>query len=288
MKNSKIHVSRNPKWINDYFIFICSQLEIILANSNNSVTVRIQNFDNDSQQTINVYVNTEHVIINVPASVNLIDTVTYGAKTYGVILDNENEIINSYDYLFDYSNVNVNVLKNSTYKFNKNNILYVPPLYFQFDPSNTMREIQILTTFINPFGIVRRRKLIERLQYANLPHQNVSKCFGLENNKKLLDNTKIILNIRQNENRLTFEDCRCLPALLRGVVIISEDVPFKEYIPYNKFIIWTNYDNMTNTVTEVLNNYESYRAKIYDDPELKQIIDQMKETLTTSLTQCLQ
>jgi hypothetical protein len=49
--------------------------------------------------------------------------------------------------------------------------------------------------------------------------------------------------------------------LSTGILIISEDVPFKEQIPYNEHIIWCSYENIEKTIEDVLTNYEYYVEK---------------------------
>jgi hypothetical protein len=42
-------------------------------------------------------------------------------------------------------------------------------------------------------------------------------------------------------------------------------VPLKETIPYNEFIVWSEYSNLVETVVNVQNNYEEYYNKIFND-----------------------
>ena len=48
---------------------------------------------------------------------------------------------------------------------------------------------------------------------------------------------------------------------MTGILIVSEDVPYKEVIPYNKHIVWSSYDDLPRTINDVLDNYEVYRDK---------------------------
>ena len=74
----------------------------------------------------------------------------------------------------------------------------------------------------------------------------------------------------------TFEELRVLPALLNGVIIISENVPLKEKIPYSEYIIWVEYEKLAETTLEVYNNYLEYYDKIFTQGNLKEILTNME------------
>ena len=88
---------------------------------------------------------------------------------------------------------------------------------------------------------------------------------------------KILINVHQTDHHHTFEELRVLPALLNGVIIISEDVPLKDKIPYNEFIIWSDYDKIVDKVKEVYENYEFYYNKIFVNSNLSEILMSMTE-----------
>lgn len=69
------------------------------------------------------------------------------------------------------------------------------------------------------------------------------------------------IQINQTDFHHTLEELRVLPALMTGILIVSEDVPYKDVIPYNKHIVWSSYDDLPRTINDVLNNYEVYRDK---------------------------
>ena len=93
--------------------------------------------------------------------------------------------------------------------------------------------------------------------------------------KNQLDNFKILLNIHQIDDHKSFEELRVLPALSTGILIISEDVPYKESIPYNNHIIWSSYDDLEKTLDKVLNNYNYYRYEKLNG--LSKTLENMKE-----------
>ena len=98
-----------------------------------------------------------------------------------------------------------------------------------------------------------------------MEHININNCFEKKQLKALYRNTKIIINIHQTDHHHTFEELRVLPALLNGVIVIAENSPLYESIPYHKHVIWSSYDNILDKVIEVENNYENYYKKIFNE-----------------------
>ena len=101
----------------------------------------------------------------------------------------------------------------------------------------------------------RRLAFSKLMQESNIRVRNV-KNTPFENLKALYDTTAIMLNIRQNEHLQTLEEFRVLPALLRGVIIISEDVPLKENISYHEFMLWTSWQSFPETTRHTMENYD--------------------------------
>jgi hypothetical protein len=70
-----------------------------------------------------------------------------------------------------------------------------------------------------------------------------------------------LVNIHQTDTHHTLEELRVLPALLTGIIVISEEVPYKESIPYSKHIIWSKYDDIPKKISSVLSKYKYYQKK---------------------------
>jgi hypothetical protein len=69
------------------------------------------------------------------------------------------------------------------------------------------------------------------------------------------------MNTHQIDEHLTVEELRILPALMNGVIIVSEKGPFYENIPYQKHIIWSDYDNIIDETKKTIENYDIIRKK---------------------------
>jgi hypothetical protein len=232
-----------------------------------------------NKNAIHIWINIEHTIVK--PNGRSTDSNCELLNDYLIRIDNyENYISN--DYIIEYSNPNIVHTNKSSNKNIHNKQIYIPPMIYDFNPYNKDRKLEILTTFLD-INQERRKRLLTNLYNVNLPVKNINSFFDLENNFNLLQNTKILVNIHQTEEHHTFEELRCLPALLNGVIVISEDSPYKEHIPYNKYIIWTSYENIIQTVVDVLNNYEEYYNKIFIDSNIKNDIDLMKDSIINSI-----
>ncbi len=89
------------------------------------------------------------------------------------------------------------------------------------------------------------------------------------------------MNIHQIDHHITLEELRVLPALLTGILVVSENVPYKEEVPYNNHIVWFDYDNMKEVIEDVISNYDFYRIKYLTG--LSDTIDRMEKNLRENI-----
>jgi len=204
----------------------------------------------------------------------------------GKILDDDGEpyhvrlasadYLSNFDIIIEYSYLNMINLKASEL-FDKylNKMLHISPIIYDFtkikDIYGDNRPINVLTTFINP-SEPRRAKLLNNMKDSGIDFQNINNCFekSIENildevdimQKNIIQlyiKSKILVNIHQTDHHHTFEELRVLPALATGIIVISENVPIKESIPYHKYVVWTSMDSMVMTILDVINKYDIYR-----------------------------
>jgi len=218
MPINKINASR---YVNDYYEYIQSILTYIIDKNNLSINIILDggeyNFRNNNK-TIKIAINYEHTLVKQGGrSVNK-------GTPFGKIKYNENENylvrierfqhLNSSDIIIDYSNPNIDNVKQSGLfsDFSNKHIYLAPILYKTLHINNNNRNIQSLTTFIN-INEPRRKKLLENISKSNLSHSNINNCFDKIKLQELYQNTKILINIHQTPHHDTFEELRCLPAL---------------------------------------------------------------------------
>jgi hypothetical protein len=154
-------------------------------------------------------------------------------------------------------------------------MIYISPTIYEIDFEGRDRT-DILALFIKNNN-QRRTVILEDLDKNNIIYNNVVNCFSKEDLLEVYKKSKILINVHQTDHHHTFEELRILPALMNGVIIISEDSALKEKIPYHEYIIWAKYDDIVNKVKEVSKNYDFYYHKIFGNGKLKEIISSMKE-----------
>ena len=154
---------------------------------------------------------------------------------------------------------------------------YIAPLVYPFAAYQTKegREFAVVTLFGNP-DEPRRKALLEELTHWNPVCRNI--CGRFSDVREVYHNTRILVNIRQTEHHHTLEELRVLPALLSGVVVVCEDVPLRELVPYHPFIVWAPVGAVVDTVRHVHDNYDSYFQQIFGGPTLNACIDRLKES----------
>lgn len=121
----------------------------------------------------------------------------------------------------------------------------------------------------------RRRRFLDDARRASLPLRNVRGVFDAGALRRLYDRTRVLVNVHQTDEHHTFEELRVLPALLRGVIVISEDVPLREQIPYHGAIVWCPYEAIVDTLRDVLARVDEYRAELLRDP-LPRLLEAME------------
>ena len=256
--------------IRNYYSYIVEVLKELLTCrdiSNINIILGHNNFKFDnSNKTYHIFYNIEHTLIKqeAPRDWAPIGKIIYSDnKCYRVRLQNSN-IFNSKNIILDYSVPNIHNVKTSMIckHLNEKFCYLAPCLINKFSSNLNKREICVLTTFINP-NMPRRVKLKNELAQNKIAYKNENNVFTIENMIKLYNNTKILINIHQTEYHDTFEELRVLPALLCGTIVICENSPLNELIPYNNLLIWCSYDDMANKVKDVYENYDLYYDKIF-------------------------
>jgi len=299
VNNSTIYVCKNPRWVNDYNNYIVSLLKYVIKKHNLSINIilghnacrykiRGSNVFPKKQKTINININYEHTLVTDDKntySKHPKSNIIFNNSSYLIRID-KIEVLRNSHILLDYCIPNVYNVKTNSHYYNlsKNHIYIAPSLYENIFINHNNRKIDSLTTFLNVFG--RRKRLLDNIRGSSLKHSNINTCFTKQNIQNLYKNTKILINIHQNDNTNSFEELRCLPALQNGVIIVSEESPLTNVLPYNDLIIWTKYDNIITKTKEVLNNYEEYYNKIFSKNNiniLKNIDSNNKKDIETKI-----
>ena len=241
---------------------------------------KIINSQNAHKTPCKIMINYEHTLVK-KGGRSISENTPFGKISYGnnqyyhVRIDKFDKLIEC-DIIIDYSIPNIiNVLSSGLFqKFSEKHI-YIAPCIYDTIYINKMREINVLTTFIN-IEEPRRKLLLQSLKKNEINHTNVNNCFCKNELQKLYCNTKILINIHQTNEHDTFEELRVLPALQCGVLVISEKSPLSDSIPYNNLIIWSSYDEILLTLQHVIQNYDSYHNHIFSSNNIS-VFDKLEK-----------
>jgi hypothetical protein len=197
---------------------------------------------------------------------------------YKIILPHSEECERS-DVIINYSATNhMNFKISMDYKDTYKKMILIHPLLYPYYNKIGNRNINCLTTFVFPDRTQKRIDFLNMIRQNGVNHVNVNTCDTADDFITLYRNTKILLNIRQTAFCHTIEEFRILPALMSGVIVICEDGPLKEYIPYQNYIIWTTNENMIQTIRETEQNYEKIHKRIFSGNYLSNLLEIMAES----------
>lgn len=139
------------------------------------------------------------------------------------------------------------------------------------------RDQPVLTLFSDA-DAGRRGQFLRLARSRGLPVRNLKRCFDSASLQAQYRRTRVLVNVRRSDHHDTIESLRILPALQSGVIVVSEDGPLRDTLPYARFIVWAAYDELIERATEVLRDYDRWHARIFDDPELARVLDAMADT----------
>jgi hypothetical protein len=181
------------------------------------------------------------------------------------------------DLIIDYSAVNLRVLGHCPFWNGQlPPRVAVAPLVHPPDFGRDGRDIPLLCLFAAP-GEGRRAEFLTAARAAGLPLRNRRGVFHPDNLRALYRRCRILVNVHQTADHHTFEELRVLPALLCGVLVVSEDVPLREHIPYARFVIWSAPERLLDTVRAVHADYDAQWARVFTDPTLPTVLRHMDE-----------
>lgn len=203
----------------------------------------------------NKYINYAKCVINTE---QLSDKVNYNIIANYI---NKNKII------VDYSNQNILFLKK---KYpNYDGFFYFPYLFMKDENVKLTNFIQNNKKHDIVFcgGLNQRRTyIIDKLIEKNYDVVIVN---GLWNDIRdnVIANSKILLNIHSSNEYNIFESIRCDRWIFSKMLIITENSICDDLNDMKNLLIITEYDNIVDTVIEVINNYDKYYDNIIKNYE---------------------
>ena len=107
----------------------------------------------------------------------------------------------------------------------------------------------------------RRSLLLGEFEGAGLSVINLENIWG--DPSQIFSRTAVLMNIHQTDEHHTLEELRILPAIMQGVIVVSEDVPLLGHVPYARYFITSSYGKLAETVQAVVENYEETWSRLF-------------------------
>jgi len=164
-------------------------------------------------------------------------------------------------------------------------IVYAPSLPFAYACPRA-RPIDVLTNFVREHE-PRRADIAQKLRARFPGYQNVQGVYALDGIRDLYAGARIVVNSHQTWHHHSIEEFRVLPALSQGCIVVSEDVPLREHIPYHPFVIWCRYEEIPDRVEDVLRHYDRYVDEVHGDGRLASLLSAMRAEFESAMDRVL-
>jgi GT2 family glycosyltransferase len=134
----------------------------------------------------------------------------------------------------------------------------------------------------------RRAGFLAEARRTRLPLRNVRGIYASDLLRELHLRTRILINLHQTDHHHSFEELRVLPALLCGVIVVSEEVPLREAIPYADFIVWSRREDLLDTARAIDADYANQHARLFGDGRLLRVLAEMRAADEAAIAKALQ
>lgn len=156
---------------------------------------------------------------------------------------------------------------------------YIAPLLSprMLNQSAKARDVSRIFTFMSlPESGDRRTEIIQRLNRSGVQTANIQGLVG--DVSEAMSRLGILLNLHQTDHHHTLEELRVLPALLQGVLVVSEPSPLIEEVPYSRFITFASIEEMPGILSEFLATYEKRWNETFASGEFSDVISSLDES----------
>ena len=275
----------------DYYLSVCSVIKKELSSIRSGINLNFcqepVEFGN-SNPTFTLSLQPEHTLVKPGGRScdpsNILGEASYDNENYLIRLDKYDTLKKS-DAILDYSMANITHLEKGKTKSLINKFFYFSPLTYDDTFFDTADRTDIITLF-NPQSSDRRKSFLEGSCNLSSPVKNIMDVFDKTDLRNIYKKSRVLVNIHQTPHHHTLEELRVLPAILNGVIVVSENVPLKNEIPYSDFVVWSEYSDMNDTIRRVLGDYKNIHNKIFSF-SLKEKIENMRKNNSSSINRLL-
>jgi hypothetical protein len=184
------------------------------------------------------------------------------------------------DQIIEYSIPNlVNILQSEHKALYAQKSHYIAPLLSpnMLNIGTEGRDLSKAFTFMFlPEGGDRRSRIIENLTKSGISMANLSGLVGDASTH--MSRIGILVNLHQTEHHHTLEELRILPALLQGVLVVSEPSPLIDKVPYSKFVTFASNEEMPGVILRLMDNYGESWANTFATGEFTKVVAELEES----------
>lgn len=274
-----VYNPEDNRTIHGFYMHCVNLIKKSLIKNNLNLNVILGNYSPEFSNTnkiVKIGIQYEHTLVKLGGrSVQeiIFGDIKHEDGVYLIRIDNF-EYYNNLDSIIEYSLANIhNISTNKKFDDYLKRVTYISSAYYNINFEKELKT-DIITMFVDSSNF-RRNNVLSDLANLNVPITKIQNCYDSDGLNEIYKKSKILINVHQTEHHHTLEELRILPALMTGVLIISEKVPLTDIIPYSDYIIWSNYENIAQTTFEVMNNYEYYYNKIFIEGKLTLILSNL-------------
>lgn len=278
-----------PSYVSEYYNYCVDGIVKAIENkSNNRLAVFLSNQSfHFCRETKTVFVNTEHTLVrkngrdSVGSRLGTVPVVgSEQIEKYLVRIPGGASNMATADQVVDYSIPNtLNVLQSSHKHLYLNKSHVIAPLLspVMLNTSWEGRDLEKIFTLMSlPESGDRRSEIVEELKDRGLDMVNISGLVG--DISERMSRIGTLINLHQTEHHHTLEELRILPALLQGVLVVSEPAPLTDQVPYSKFINFASIEEMPDVISRLMDNYEENWEKTFATGEFTKVVAELEES----------
>lgn len=196
-----------------------------------------------------------------------------GAQAKWVRLHGPRSAYSDADWIIEYSAANIsNVLESELRNYYAGKALYVAPVLGELVSDLTPKSSVTLHTMFGSPHLGRRADFLARARESGLSIENLSGHAKVSN---ALKDTAILANLRQKNYFQTFEELRVLPALLSGVLVVTEESPYLSSVPYHALLIKSQASLVAQTLAATVFDYESLHRQCFGGSGFERIVESL-------------
>jgi hypothetical protein len=239
------------------------------------------------RDTKTVMINVEHTLVRKngrDSAGSLVGNIPVGGtasvENYLVRIPGGAQNLSTADQIIDYSIPNtMNVLNSEHRSLYLHKAHYISPLLspIMLNPSSQGRDLDRVFTLMSlPKGGDRRSGIIDALSHSGLETVNISGLFG--DTSKRMSQIGILLNLHQTDHHHTLEELRILPALLQGVLVVSEPSPLTDRVPFSHYMTFATVDELPKVLSEIMENYDSHWEKTFASGDFTKTVSSIEKS----------